>query len=231
MRRRLDRRTGAAVAAAVPERARKGLEVEGEVVRRLEAPLRVLLDAVADDALEPRRDVLIRDGQIRRVFLEDRGHRLAGRVGVEGALAGKHLVQDRSEGEDVAPPVRRLAFDLFGRHVAERAHHDARLGAGGGGGQIRLRAGANVALRQFRQAEIQNLHPPLFRDEKILGLQVPMDDSLVVRRAQAVGDLDGVVDCLARREAAAGELRAQSLALQELLDDVGRAVVALLPMS
>lgn len=50
----------------------------------MEAALGVLLDAMADDPLEAGRDRLVGDGGIRRVLFEDRGHRLAGGVGLEG---------------------------------------------------------------------------------------------------------------------------------------------------
>ncbi len=53
-----------------------------------------------------------------------------------------------------------------------------------------------------------------------------MDDALLVRRGEAAGDLRGVVDApRAAENAPAGELGAQRLALEQLLDDVGRAVV------
>src|ERR1700730_10811605 len=52
-----------------------------------------------------------------------------------------------------------------------------------------------------------------------------MDDALLVRGAQALGDLDCEVDCLTGGELAAGELGAKRFALKQLLDDVGRALV------
>ncbi len=52
-----------------------------------------------------------------------------------------------------------------------------------------------------------------------------MDDSLVVRRRETVSDLKGIVERLARGEGAARELGAERLAFQELLDDIGSAVM------
>ncbi len=119
-----------------------------------------------------------------------------------------------------------LALDLLGRHVAQRAHHDARLCTGGGGGHVGLRAGAGLRLRQLGEAEVEDLDAAFVRDEEVLGLEVPMHDALVVRRGQAMRDLEGIVDRLARREAAGRELRSQRLAFQKFLNDVRRTVVA-----
>ena len=190
----------------------------------MEALLRALLEAVPDDAVEAGRDVLIRDREVRRVLLEDRGHRLSRRVPVERAAPGEHLVEDRAEGEDVRTRVGGLALDLLGRHVAERAEHDPRLGPRRGRRQIGART-AFLDVRELGQAEVEDLHAPVARHEEVLGLQVPVDDPLLVRRREAVRDLQGVVDGLARREPPGRERRPQRLALEELLDDVRRAVV------
>ena len=119
-----------------------------------------------------------------------------------------------------------LPSHLLGRHVAERSQHDARLRAApspsaGSSGLPRLAS----LLRQLRQAEVEDLDPAVPRDEEVLGLQVPVDDPLLVRGGQAVRDLQRVVDRLARRDASAGERRAQRLAFEQLLHDVGRALV------
>src|ERR1700730_5478598 len=39
-----------------------------------------------------------------------------------GFFAGDHVVEHDAEGEDVAASVDGAAFDLFGRHIAGRAH-------------------------------------------------------------------------------------------------------------
>ena len=90
--------------------SRERLEVEREVARRLEPLLRVLLEAVPHDPLEPGLDVLVRRREIRRLLSQDRRHRLRRRVAAERALAREHLVEDRAEGEDVRARVRRLAL-------------------------------------------------------------------------------------------------------------------------
>ena len=173
------------------------------------------------EPLERGVDVPVGDRQIRRVFFEDRRHRLAGRVALEGALARQHLVQDHAQSEDVAPRIGGLGLDLLGRHVTERSHDHPRLGcrreAGGSPGVL--------SLGQFRQAEVEDLDAALPGHEEVLGFQVAVDDAFFVSGRQAVGDLDRVVDCPARREAPSGDLLAQRLAFQQLLDDLGSALV------
>ena len=198
------------------------LEVVREVPGGLEPPFGVLLEAVTHEPLEAGVDVLVRDGKVGRVLLQDRRHRLAGRVAPERALAREHLVQDHAESEDVASSIGGLGLDLLGRYVAERSHDDdpARSPSG-----ARTRSAEPSHLGQLREAEVEDLDAAVSGHEEVLGLQVPVDDALLVGGGQALGDLGGVVDGLARGEAPSGELRAQRLALEQLLNDVGSAIV------
>ena len=66
---------------------------------------------------------------------------------------------------------------------------------------------------------------PSVGHEDVLGLEVPVHDPLLVRRREALRDLQRVADRPARREGPAGEPLAQRLAFEQLRDDVGRAVV------
>jgi hypothetical protein len=176
-----------------------------------------------DHAIEPRRDVPVRLGKVWRLPRQDRAHRVGGRLAVERAVTREHLVEDRAEGEDVASRVGRLSPHLLRRHVAERAEHDARLGARRGGRQIRLLAPAFLGVRQFRQTEVEDLEPAILRDEEVLGLQVPVDNPLLVGRCEAVRNLHRIVDRLALRESAVRKPQAQRLTLEQLGNDVGRA--------
>ena len=120
-RRRLRHRAGERAAG-------ERLEIEGEVVGRAVALLGVLLQAVADDALEDRRDGAAGDLQIRRIVAQDGAHRVGGGAALEGALAGEHLVEDGAEREDVRAVVGGQAAHLLRGHVADRAEHDAGVG-------------------------------------------------------------------------------------------------------
>ena len=218
------RRQGAHARRRRPGEAGERLEVERDVAGRLEPLLRVLLQAVANDPVETRVDVLVRRREIRRLLRQDRRDRVGRRVPAEGALAREHLVQDRPEGEEVRPLVRGLPPHLLGRHVAHRPEHDAGLRAAGDGAHVRLSALVLLGL-ELREPEVEDLDPAVLRQEKVLGLQVPVHDPLLVRRREPAGDLDGVVDRLAHRERTRQQSRPQRFPFEELRDDVRGAVV------
>ena len=88
--------------------------------------------------------------------------------------------------------IDRLAAHLLRRHVARGADHRSRRGS------LLLRPGLGVLLlffrSQLREAEVEDLHATIFRDEDVLGLEVAMHDALLVRGCQTVRDLNGVID-------------------------------------
>ena len=168
-------------------------------------------------------DVLVRLREVRRLLRQDRRDRVRRRVAPKRALTREHLVQDRAEREDVGPAVGRLAAHLLRRHVAHRAEDDAGLRP------ARSCAGPSAAGLvvdlQLREAEVEDLDAPVSREEQVLGLQIPMDDPLLVRGGEPPRDLNRVVERLAHRNGAGGQARAQRLALEELGHDVRRAVL------
>jgi hypothetical protein len=76
----------------------------------------------------------------------------------------------------------------------------------------------------FGETEVEDLDVPMFGKQEILGLEVAMDDSLLVRGGETVGDLDSVVDDAAQREGAALEALAEGLAVKQLGYEIGHAV-------
>jgi hypothetical protein len=88
-------------------------------------------------------------------------------------------------------------------------------------------AGENVASRTgvVGQAEIQDLHAAIARDEDILRLQIAVDDAVLVRRRQAEGDLLRAFGSRFRLERAGLQALAQRPAFEQLRDQVRQAVV------
>jgi hypothetical protein len=192
-------------------------------VRGPEALLGPLLEAPAHDALEGGRDVAGGLEQARRVVPEDRVERLDRALAPEGPLAGEHLVEDGSEREDVGAGVHRLAAHLLGGHVAHRAHDPAGLGRERHRGHFLPFLGHRVLPGE---AEVEHLDLPRAEQEHVLGLQVAVDDALLVRRGQPARDLEGDLDGLAGRQRAVLQALAQRLALQQLHRRVHRALLA-----
>ena len=204
--------------------ARRFAEGEGDVARRLEALLRPLLEAVTHDPLEGRRDPRVRSREPARLLLEDRVHRFDRGVAAKGPLPRQHLVENRSEGKDVREVIRGQSAHLLGRHVANRSHDHAglRLPRDCRGARLLLRGNG---VNPLREAEVENLEVAVPIDEEVLGLQVAVDDPLLVSRGEPSSDLQRVVHGLLLRNWPLVELSAQRLALQKLHDGVGRPVV------
>ncbi len=91
---------------------------------------------------------------------------------------------------------------------------------------VRVTSSDPACLRQLRQAKIQDFDAPVFGDENVFGLQVAVDDPLLVRRRQPVRDLHSIFDRLTLGQRATVQRRAQAFALQKLGDQKGRAVAA-----
>ena len=90
-----------------------------------------------------------------------RVHRIDGRLALERALAGHHLVEHAAEREDVAAVIDPSPADLLGRHVARRCRD------GSGFGRARRGRVWSVGCRTHRgvrcEAEVEDLHPAVRR--------------------------------------------------------------------
>ena len=76
-----------------------------------------------------------------------------------------------------------------------------------------------------RKTEVQNLDAPVACEEHVLGLQIAVDDPLLVRCGEAVGDLDADLDRLARRHGAGCETLSKRFSFEQLRDRIRGAVV------
>jgi hypothetical protein len=144
-------------------------------------------------------------------------------LAVECAAAREHLVQHAAERPDVAPLVGLVSLRLFGGHVGGRTenHADARHQ-----GRRRHRfscdvdvVAGGVRVRELREAEVQDFHGPVRPQLDVGRLQVAVDDSLVVRRLERLGDLFRDADGIVKRDRAAPQPLRQVLAFHQLHDE------------
>ena len=85
--------------------------------------------------------------------------------------------------------------------------------------------GTGVGVSRPREAKVQDLHLAVVQQEDVLGLQVAMDDPLVVRRGKTASHLDRALRRLADRERPPRQPLAQRLAVEQFRDGVGEPVV------
>src|SRR5262249_15908796 len=84
---------------------------------------------------------------------------------------------------------------------------------------------AKLLRVEFRQSEIEDLHPPVVRDEQVLRLQVTMDDPFGVSGGQSLGDLPRAIHRLSWSDRALFYQLAQLFAFEQLGDDIGRVFI------
>ena len=212
------------LAVVSDERRRRGplqhrLEREGQVVRRVEALLRLLRQAATHDPLHRPRQRSRGSPHRRRVLVQDRRDRLRRRRPREGPPSRQRLVENRPEREEIRPRVRLSPSRLLRREVRRRPHHDTRHG--------RVRpapAAAPVSPRELRQAEVQDLHEPVRRQEQVLRLEVPVQDPPRVRGLQPTARLHGRLHRGVQRQRPRPQTLVQRLSFQQLEYDVGPAV-------
>ncbi len=133
-------------------------------------------------------------------------------------LAGQRLVNHQGGAEEVGASVELMAGELFRRHVARRTEH----GAGAGERVARV---AVVAAQDAGDAEVEDAdvhaHAALADQEDVVGLDVTVDDALLVgvgeRQQQLAADLQARLE---RQRAARLQPFAQRLSFQELHDEV-----------
>ena len=217
-RRGRDRRCSAGIGTRA-----NGLQIERKIAGGLKTLAWILLQTMLDHPRECGSERRVADVQRRRILLEDGIHGLDRGVAAERSAPCEHFVEDDPERENVGAMVGGDTADLLGRHVADRAQHHtvARLhvrecGACGG-----LRKRGHLT----REAEVEHLDASVGDEKHVLGLDIAVDDALVVRRSERAGHLRGDVGGLARRELAAAKPGPQRLAFDQLHDDVALSAV------
>ena len=89
----------------------------------------------------------------------------------ERRIASDHLVQDHADAPDVGAVIHVLAAHLFGRHVSDRAEHDAGLRPR----DARVAAGGHVGSDcNLGEAEVEQLHEAVRTQHDVFRLDVAM---------------------------------------------------------
>ena len=126
-----------------------------------------------------------------RFALEDRRNRVRHCLAGKRGPTGQHLVEHTAERPDVGSFVDGQSPRLLGTHVSRRAEDEASLrrkhAASWRVHHIYTRAACGV--EGLRQPEVQHLHRAVLADLDVRRLQVPMNDPLLVRGFEGLGDL------------------------------------------
>src|SRR4029434_5433014 len=102
-----------------------------------------------------------------------------------------HFKEDASERPDVRTLIDHLAACLLRTHVSGSAQNDSGL-SGVERQRRRIRcAGLTRTVHGFRQTEVQHLYRPIRTYFDIRGLEIAMDDSLIVCSFERGGNLFG----------------------------------------
>ncbi len=158
----------------------------------MEPPGRVLHEAAAQDARD-RGGQADRQDLPGRLVLDHRGQYLGDRLAPERPPTRQHLEQQHTEAPDVGALVHRPAASLLGRHVGGGAEDDPRLGPRvrerRGLREVSRRSGGGVTPESLGKAEVEHLDLAVGRDLDVRGLEVAVDDALLVRFPERLGDL------------------------------------------
>ncbi len=139
-----------------------------------------------------------------------------------------------AERPDVGPLVDRASARLLGAHVGRGAEDDAELGAVRGrhrrrvherrrAGEVRGGRGAR-RVHRLGEAEVEDLDLAVRRELDVPGLKVAVNDPLLVRRLERLGDLAGDGQGLLERDRPALQSLGEVFALDELHHERADAV-------
>ena len=97
-------------------------------MRTLPAVFAILGETLRHDVFECGRRQRLQLRHRHWFAADDRRDQARARLAIECTAAGRHLIEDASEGEDVRTRIGIDPFELFGRHVLERSDDRSFLG-------------------------------------------------------------------------------------------------------
>jgi hypothetical protein len=129
-----------------------------------------------------------------RLAVQDRRDRLGEGRARESPLSGEHLVQHTAESPDIATTVHILTPRLLGAHVGRRPQHGSGF-ASGWSVRVEPRVEGGFADR-LGQAEVKQLDAAVGGETDVPGLEVAVQDALLVSHLQGHCDLLRDPECL-----------------------------------
>jgi hypothetical protein len=138
-----------------------------------------------------------------RLSLKDACEDVCHLFALERALRREHLVEHAAECPDVGPFVDHLAARLFRAHVGRSAENrpESRRRRTGDGRRHREARSRGFRLECLGQPEVEHFHRAVWTYLDIGGLEIAMNDALLVRGLERLGDLACDRQCLVQREA------------------------------
>ena len=160
----------------------------------LKSPLRVLLQTPSDDPLQRYRQILRNLTGRLWVFTQYRSHGRHSGVALKCSSCSDHLVEHRTEAEDVGPYIHLLTFGLLRRHVRSRSPNGSffcfRTRARGKGlPVIGLRAFGPVC--QLDQTKVEHFRLAPLRNHNVARFQVTMNNARRMSSSQSIRNLGG----------------------------------------
>ncbi len=141
-------------------------------------------------------------------------------LSVECALAGQHFIDHAAEGPNVGPLIDVCSARLLWRHVRRGSQDEPRLchcrRSDRGHGRHARRD--TRGLHRLREAKVEHLHRSIRPDLDVRGLQITVDDALLVRRGKRVGDLPRDWQHLVKPHRALRDVLGQRRAFDQLHD-------------
>ena len=163
-----------------------------------------------------------------RFLVHDRREHVGHGLPCKRPLARQQLEEQCPEGPDVRPLVHSPPARLLGGHVARGPQDHSRLGARLRQcrrlRQIRRRARGRVPRIGLGQAEVEHLDLAVRRHLHVGGLQIAVDDALLVRGLERLGDLPRDGDRLGDGQPSPLQALGQVLPFHQLEDEEGPAV-------
>jgi hypothetical protein len=151
-------------------------QVRRQVRRPLIAPRWVLLLRLGHNRLHVAAELRVERAEKRRILLQDQSRGLGQRSVLQliRRAVGQQLEEDHPQGVHVRPPVDRggVGGHLLRAHVVGRAQELACPGQAGPGQQVGVGGSGHAEVKHLRLSGL--LH------EDIGGLEVAMDDALIV---------------------------------------------------